>query len=315
MGLFGKKNKPEEGKTILLLDVESGSVGAALVRISPHEAPKLFGEHRQHLPVAMSRSGASLAQEVERALGQAIHSVAEVASRIRQKFVPLGTVEQAAVFMAPPWGRPNLEKGRPDFLDLMTHTVHRAARAHFGEVPTAFYTSAGLAGFGTRTLLGPEPALVCVVSGELTELLHMDEEGVRAHATVPLGSHALARTLRTHGGLSLEEARSASALPFETPHLREPFAAAADHYGQALREAARDMFQKDAVSRVRVVAPEPLGAWFARALAEHATFSELFSQGEIRALKPRHASAHLNAHAPKPDLALMLGALFVDSLQ
>ena len=297
-----------------MLDIESGSVGAALVRIHPDEAPKLFAEHREHLAISMSRSGASLAQEVEHALKVAVRSVSEVASRIRQKLVSHGTVHSAAAVMAPPWGRPNLEKGRPDFLDGMAHAVRHTTHAHFGEVPIAFYTSAGIAGFGARALIGPEPCLACVVSGELTELLHMDEDGVRGHATVPLGSHALARTLRTHGGLSLEEARSAARLPFESAHLREPFTAAAADYGHMMRDAARDLLQGATVSRIRIVAQEPLGAWYARALAEHQSFGELFSDGEIRVLRAHHAAPHLQAHAPRPDLQLMLGALFVDSL-
>ena len=51
--LFGRKKAPE--KTILTLDVEQGSVGSALVRISPNEPPRIFGEFRTHLPLGDTR--------------------------------------------------------------------------------------------------------------------------------------------------------------------------------------------------------------------------------------------------------------------
>ena len=56
--LFVGKKSPE--KTVLILDVESGSVGSALVRLVPKKQPKLFGETRAYAPLSMSRSGSAL---------------------------------------------------------------------------------------------------------------------------------------------------------------------------------------------------------------------------------------------------------------
>ncbi len=47
-GLFGKKK--HAGKTVAIADIENGSVAAALVRLIPGEAPRLFAEKRVSLP-------------------------------------------------------------------------------------------------------------------------------------------------------------------------------------------------------------------------------------------------------------------------
>ncbi|KKU53746.1 MAG: hypothetical protein UX77_C0038G0001, partial [Parcubacteria group bacterium GW2011_GWA1_47_11] len=44
--LFGGKKDAE--RTVLILDVESGSVGSALVQLMPDKQPKLSGEMRSH---------------------------------------------------------------------------------------------------------------------------------------------------------------------------------------------------------------------------------------------------------------------------
>jgi len=311
--LFGGKKSPD--KTILVLDIESGSVATGLVRLSPLEAPKIFGEKRVALPVAMFRSGSQLSANVEDALKEAVRHASEVAARVRTHPAtgPLGEVAEMAVFLSAPWGRPNLSEGTPDFLDGMASSVRTATEKSFGSVPLSFYTSAGAAAYGTRALFSPEPCLVCVVTGEITEMLHIDDAGVRAHATIPTGSHSLIRTLRTHGGFSEHEARSASRLPFNTPHLREPFGAAAAHFAEQFIDAARGLLQPGEVTRVRVIAPEPVGEWFARALSQ-SRLAEFFPEGgEVRALRPHHVMPHIAAHSATPDLRLCVNALFVDS--
>src|SRR3989338_3376375 len=226
--MFGLGKKKEEGRTVLLLDIESGSVGAALVRIAPQERPRMFGERRVHLPAGAVRPAEGLARGVEGAITNVLQTIAEVAGRLRnasanhgrqKELFDMGQVQQASIVLSAPWGRPNLASGRPDFLDGMTGFASGAVENTFGAVPVSLHTSAAAAAYGARSVFGTEPALLCVVGGEITELLVLDERGVAAHATVPHGSHGLLRTLRAHGGYSEAEARSAARLPFESKHL------------------------------------------------------------------------------------------------
>ena len=313
--LFWGKKSPD--KTVLLLDVESGSVGSALVRLSATEQPKLFGEMRVAVPLGASRSGESLAKAVEAAAREAVRNASEVAARIRahdKKVAPQGVVERVALFLSAPWGMPNLSEGRPDFLPQVTDMLAAEIARSFGHLPSSLYTAAGAAAFGARATMGEEPCLVCMVTGELTELMRMDKSGVAAHATIPTGSNNLLRTLKSHGTISEHEARSAACLPFETAHIREPFrAASADFAGQVV-DAAGEMLAPGDISHVRVVASEPASNWFARALAQDTSLAELFPRGgEVRTLRVRHLSPHIAAHAESPDSMLMLGALFVDN--
>ncbi len=320
--LFRGKKSPD--KTILILDVESGSVGSALVRLSPDKQPKLFGETRFTTPLRTSRSGEQLSRAIEEAAHEAVLNASEVAARIRMhdEVAPLGAIDHVAIFMSAPWGRPNLLESRPDFLPKMTEVLTEEVARSFGYVPSSFYTGAGAAAFGTRAAVSKEPCLVCVVTGEVSELMRMDEEGVAAHATIPTGSHALLRTLRTHGGLSEAEARSAARLPFESTRMREPFAAAGSHFAEQFKDAARELAQPGEVLQVRIIGLEPTAECFARALGRSPTgaalaedsLAELFPQGgEVRALRARHLTPHIAAHAPNPDVMLLLAALFVDS--
>ena len=314
--LFWGKKSPD--KTVLLLDVESGSVGSALVRLSATEQPKLFGEIRVAVPLGASRSGESLAKAVEAAAREAVRNASEVAARIRthnKKVAPQGVVERAVLFLSAPWGTPNLAEGRPVFLPSMTDVLATEVARSFGHLPSSLYTAAGAAAFGARTTMGEEPCLVCMVTGELTELMRMDKSGVAAHATIPTGSNNLLRTLKSHGTISEHEARSAARLPFETAHVREPFKAAASHFAEHFKDAAKEMLAPGDISHVRVVASEPASNWFARALAQDTSLAELFLPrgGEVRALQVRHLSPHIAAHAESPDSMLMLGALFVDN--
>lgn len=323
--LFGSE-KPQE-KTILLLDVESGSVGSAFVRISNEGQPKLFGESRILLPAGSSLSGAQLALAVEKAAHQALQNAADIAGRLRNaaanqsRLVGMGTVSSASIFLSPPWGKPNLATGRPDFLDTIADTLRKGVDAVFGPVKTGLYTAASAASHIGRTL-GSDPILLCVVTAEVTELLLIDQQGVRAHATIPLGTHAVLRTLRSHGGISEQEARSALHLPFGSPStslrtnaLDEAFAAAAGYFGEQFRDAAAEVLQHSPapVVRVQVIAQEPAGEWFARALSQHEPLAALFPNGEVRALRSNHLTPYVAAHAGRPDLFLLLHALFVDS--
>ncbi|MDO8604946.1 MAG: hypothetical protein Q7R40_00285, partial [Phaeospirillum sp.] len=299
------------------LDVENGSAGSALVRLSADNQPKLFGETRVLTPLGARVTGALLAQEIERAAAAAIRNAGEVAARIRlhPKTASLGEVSAVAVFLAPPWGTPNLESGRPDFMPEMSQYVQNELGTTFEDILVSFYTSAGASAFGTRALFAPEPCLVCSITGEVSELMRMDGQRVQAHATIPTGLHALLRTLQTHGGLSEAEARSATKLPFNSTHpAKEAFRSAASEFSAHFKDAARELLGPGDILRVRVIAQEPAGEWFAQALSVDESLGELFPDGgEVRALRSHHLAPHIEARAEAPDLMLMLDTLFVDS--
>ena len=303
-------------KTVLILDVENGSVGSALARLSPDKQPKLFGEMRSHAPLGAQVTGALLSSKIKKAASNALRHAGEVAARMRlhPKTTTLGRVDSIAVFLAPPWGKPNLDQGKPDFMPEMSQYLRNELGAAFEDAPVSFYTSAGTTAFSVRSLFAPEPCLVCNITGEVSELMRMDNDGVRAHATFPSGSNALLRTLRTHGGLSEAEARSAARLPFGTRHIKEPFRAAAGEFAGHFKNAVKELLSPGDILRVRVIGAEPAGEWFARALAADESLAELFPDGgEVRALRSHHLTEHIEAHAEVPDLLLMLDTLFVDS--
>ncbi len=304
-------------KTVLILDVENSSAGSALAQIEQYKQPKLFGEMRSHAPLGSRVTGALLSSNIKKAAANAIQHASEVAARMRlhPKTTSLGHIGSIAVFLAPPWGKPNLDRGKPDFMPEMSQYLRGELGAVFDDTPVSFYTSAGATAFGVRSLFAPEPCLVCTITGEVSELMRMDGgEGVRAHATFPSGYNALLRTLRAHGGLSEQEARSAARLPFGMRHIREPFRAAAGEFAGHFKNAVKELLSPGDILRVRVIGAEPSGEWFARALAADESLAELFPDGgEVRALRSYHLTRYIEAHAEVPDLLLMLDALFVDN--
>ncbi len=313
--MFGRK-KPE-GKTVLVLDIESGSVAAALVRITPGERPGLFGETRSYLPLSMQRSGSQLTAQVNIALKDVLQKVSEIASRFRnagaEAVQPMGVINKAVAFYAAPWGVPDLALGTPQFLPDALAGVRAVVESRFGKIQVLPYTTAGLGAFGQSALFGKEPEVLYIVGGEVSEMLHHDGVGVRGHATLPFGYHTLLRTLQTHGGLSELEARSAAQLPFSTPHLREPFMAAAAHLGGHATGTMRELLAGAPTTRVRVMGEEAAALWVSHALTSYEPLGELFPQGgELRSLRRSHMATHFAAHQPTPDLRLMLAGLFAD---
>lgn len=317
MALFGKKKTSSQ--TMLLLDVESGSVAAALAVISPTEPPKLIAEVRVPLPLALTRDTATLLSHIEKNAQEVVQKVSEVAARLRAhpKTEASGAVSRAAVVMGAPWGRPNFTSGKPDFVLHLQDALARDVRAFLGVVPVHYYTLAGVGTYGARALAPQEEnVLLLGVHGEVSELILLNPNGVEAHATVPVGYHHVLRTLRTHGGLSEAEARSALRLsPTEAgAYVQEAARSAASHFADETTAAMKEVLQETQASSVLVLAHEPMGEWFAQALSLAPSAQELFPEGgSVRTLRSRHVSPHIALHAPSPDLLLMLAALFVDS--
>lgn len=313
---FGTK-KPER-ETVLLLDVESGSVGAALALLARGEQPKMFGEVRITLPIVYHHGSAALVPQIERAAREALVHSARVAANLRtnDKVSGLGEVSRAAVFLSAPWGAPNLADGKQTFHASLQKSLSEEIKGYLG-VGAEYYTGADSAAYCLQRLLPREPLLVCVVKGETAELLLMGEQGVLGYATLPSGLNTVLRTLKSHGGMTDAETLSILALAAH-PHTPayEPLEASAQHFveefaGAAQHLLARECGQENA-SGIFVIAPESTGDWFARALGADESLGAYFPQGgTVRALRAHHLAPHVSGHLNLPDLHLLLDALFV----
>ncbi len=321
--LFGTK-KPD-GKTLLMLDVEQGSVGSALVRLNPGEAPRLFGETRVLLHILPTRDAMSLLRETREALRKALAYVAQVGSRLRN--APLGSrpsgilrdigeISHAAVFLGAPWGTPDFAAEMPAFVASMRETVEGSMEESFGLLPHNFYTAAGGILSGSSQILPQDTYLLCIVGGELSELMLLQDGVAAGYASAPVGGHALVRTLRAHG---LSDEESHSALRLDSGGLfAEPLSLAARHWAGHVADAASPLLARANTNRIWVLAhggSKDASDWFARALTANDNFNKLFpSGGELRALKSSYITPHIAAHAPAPDLRLSLEALYSDTL-
>ena len=144
----------------------------------------------------------------------------------------------------------------------------------------------------------------------MIELLLLQRGVVVGRATIPGGRHLLLRTLKSHGGLTDAEARSA--LHLQSAHIEEPLSSAAAHFVRAFKDAARDLLFHASVRSVYIVVEEPLGEWFAKILGGE-PLQEVFPEGGVvRALRTHHLQPYIGSHA-RPDLFLMLETLYVGS--
>lgn len=303
--MFGTKSSP---KTMLVLDIENGSVGSALVRLSPDIAPHLFGEVRARVPVMDTRSAATLLRAVEHAASESLLHASEVAARLRHANA-LGPTRKAVIFLSAPWGVPNLAAGRPDFSQALTTALAPRIRSLFGDIPVSFHAHASAAAHGLRTLYpGVPDALLVSANGEVTELLLIENGRVIGHATAPVGAGTVLRTLKSHAGQSLAEAQSALRLM----HHSEAADAAAEHFVGEFRDAASELLRGRSVAHVFVLAHEPASHWFARALSRP-SLAALFPQGgTVRAIRGGHL-APLVGSLGTPDAHLGLSALYASA--
>ncbi|HVU79941.1 MAG TPA: hypothetical protein VHD37_01095 [Candidatus Paceibacterota bacterium] len=312
--MFGKK-KPA-GATVAIIDVENGSVAAALAELSRRDAPRLFAETRVPLPVPRTHSAQSLARAADRAIEEALVHVSEVSSRMRAHEAHAGpaSIAHVAGFFSVPWASLNLD-GKHDLTPFMQDAVRNAARATLGERKMSFHPFGTAALHGAASLFQADmPDLVCIVSGETTELLLAPGGMLKARATLPFGLNTLLRTLMSHGGVSATEARSYVNLGAPILHaLGEASAHAAAHFAAEFADAARQLMRAAPARGVLVIAPAPAEAWFARALEGDEALSSIFPEGStVRTLRASHLQPYFSGHGPRPDLPLMLEALFVD---
>ncbi len=214
-----------------------------------------------------------------------------------------------------PWATLELA-GAPAFAPHMRDMLHSAARATLGEKKVSLYPFGTAAAHGALSFFPDEtPALLCIVSGEATELLLLENNSLKARATVPSGLHTLVRTLVSHGGMSQEEARSYLSLEGrDAAHpASEPSRHAQAHFAEQFADVAAPLLRVAPAQSVFVMAPQSAEAWFARALGESEPLAGLFREGAtVRPIRAGHAQPYMGGHGTRPDLPLMLEALFVD---
>jgi hypothetical protein len=311
--MFGKTKQAE--RTLLLLDVESGSVGVALAHLKEGSGPALFAEQRTHLALPSTLSGALIAKQIERAAHEALAHATLVAARLRgnEKTASMGELAGASVFLGAPWGVPNLAAGKPDFSPHLQKFLTSEIESFADGTPLSFYTNADAVAYHKMLSHAGGTILLAVLRGEIMELILLGRDGVLGYGTLPIGAHSLYRTLHTHAGLSLAEIPAVLALAKQSasPYF-EPLEAAERHLVEQFASGVESLASVDAPHEVLIVAVEPLGSWFARALEHDASLGGLFApEATVRTLGARHAAAHLAVHAPIPDLHLALAALFM----
>ena len=177
----------------------------------------------------------------------------------------------------------------------------------------SFHTGADAAAFSLNIFNPGKTFLLGTVRGEILEMLLLGA-GAQGYATIPIGSRTVLRTLKTHAGFSDAEARSYFALAASAGGQREPLEAAQRHFVEEFAGTAQMLLQRAPAEGIFVIAEEPAGEWFARALGNDDSLAALFPNGGVvRALKPQHFAAYVAAHKPQSDIFLLLEALFIDS--
>jgi len=302
---------------VLLLDIESGSVASALIRLSLGHEPRVLAYQRQDLPMQATRHSGDMTRSLERALAHSLAHTSEVAARMRQHtgigFTGsiVGNIERAAVFLAAPWGTPNLASGNPEYAPGMREHIQRQIQGLFGDIPVSFFTSADSIAYSAMAVGKDEAFLVAAVRGELCELVLLEKSGPQGYSTVPLGSGSVWRTLMSHGLLSKEEARSRLRLAHANNVPYEPLLAAARHVNEQVALGIELLTRAGTPQHIMVVGEHPLGEWFAQNLADDPHVADLFGEnGTVEALRPHHLGRRVEAGAVD-DPFILLEALFI----
>lgn len=304
-------------KTVMLVDIENGSAGAALARLSPHQAPKIFGEVRKRIPLLKTHDSSLLAKEIEKTAKEVLQHAHEVAARVRthDRLSSLGQTTHALVFLHAPWAHVQFEESGKASVAAAEHMLESLRSMHLAtayDIPLSFHAfSTATAPLLPSVYQISEDTLICIVSSEIVELILVSEGLVMGYATIPFGTRTLIRTLKTHADMS--EAEAYSVLKLTQGGDTEALAAAKEHLVREFVDTAPALLKDSYANHVMVVAHEPFGKWFGRALT-HEAVGELFNNGgSIRTVASSHISSHIATHAVVPDISLMLAALFADA--
>lgn len=318
--MFGKKKAAAtgaKGSTVLVLDVESGSVASALLRLSPSGNPAFLAYERQEMPLSPTVHSAKISLSLEQTLRHSLLYISEVAARMRTHAPELGygNLSSAVVFLAAPWGVPNLTVRASEYVPGIRDYIKEQIQAAVGNIQVTFYTSADSIAYGSRVLGKHEDTIVASLRGELLELLLLNATGPRGYGTVPLGSRSVLRTLQTHGALTTHEARSMLALTQHHDHSYEPLLAAGRHLSGHFADGAALLLPANQATSILVVGERALGDWFAKHIAEDPRVTELFSEDStVEALHPRHMSSLVEVGRVNDPFMLLEGLFVSDKL-
>lgn len=320
-GLFSKQ--APLNKTVLLVDVENGSIGCALVHLPARagELPRLFSETRIALPMMRTLDLERLLADTDTVLREALTQTSVTAARMRThpKLSSVGMVSSATVFVAAPWTVALVQgdelgwEVEPTLRTLVQHAIADI----FKDIPVSFYATSAAVAHATDHLFETAPhLLLCTVTGEVTEMSVLENGRLAGRATIPLGKHFFLRTLAAHAGLSYPEAHSALRLArtsrIETP-AEEALHAAGSQFASMFTSAARQLHTNNSPHGILVVAAEPLGGWVAQMLSNQEALSSAFAQGTtVQALHTHHVTPYLAAHATQPDIIFMIESLFIN---
>ncbi|MBY0294162.1 hypothetical protein K2Q08_02425 [Patescibacteria group bacterium] len=320
-GLFSKQTP--KGRTVLLIDIENGSVGCALVHLSGNkkELPKLFAETRVALSMMRTLDLEKLIHQTDIALRKALSGTSVTAARMRNhsKLSHIGAISAATVFISAPWtaalaGKNDLEW---EIESKLEHQIRHAIADTFGSIPVSFYATSAAVAHATGHLFETAPhLLLTTVTGEVTELSVLEDGKLAARATIPFGKHFFIRTLSSHAGLSHPEAHSALHLArgsnIET-HVEEALHAAGAQFATSFASAAKELHADSAPHGILVVAQDPIGEWIVQTLVAQEALTKAFPEGTTaQALHVHHVMPYLAAHAAKPDIVFMIEALFIN---
>jgi hypothetical protein len=311
--LFGKKRSPS---SIAVLDIESGSLGSGLVHISKTNSPTLLGQHRSLLRQRSAASSAShLLQNIEQEIETALIRLSEVSTNLKSH-IQSEDIGRVAVFLHAPWTQVTFaERVKADTHD---ETLQRLRpKAEILGVPVTFHA------FTTTTtpivhglFAHPEVALVISIGAEVSELSLLKSGGIVGYSTVPAGMNTVLRTLEAHAGVSRHEAHSILSLAksARTHAWAEALASGVESLTRELHSGAASILSSSDTAQIFVISREPGVEIFARALSEHPSMQDLFEPGSVvRPLLSRTVASQLSGHPPRPDVALLLESLFVDS--
>jgi hypothetical protein len=309
--MLGKKKAAH--KTVLILDIESGSVAGALLHFSSNAEPRLFAYKRVHLPVTM-QPAVLQSHSLEHALTQVLHHASTVASRMRTHapHTKAGEVVEVSAFLAAPWGTPNFLENKSSFLPGIREFITQEVKALFGDAKISFHTSADSIAYGALQM-GRAESVLASLRGELVELLHIDESVPVSYGTTPGGVHALLRTLKVHDRMSEHEARSALLL-LNHHHDRayEPLTAAGRELSSTFADTVKVLLERAPARHVLVLGDGELSGWFAKTIADEPKLAGLFADDSTVEPVYPHLGLANRFNTPIRDPFVLLAALFVD---
>jgi hypothetical protein len=136
--VFSKKKKA--GSLVALIDIESGSVGAALAYIEQKKQPRLFAQRREAVSARVPAADA-LFHEIERRLEDSFLHLNDVSLRTREH-LGLGDIERVAVFLHSPWvaSQRALERVVPRADDALLERLRGRASGFFDTIPVTFHS-------------------------------------------------------------------------------------------------------------------------------------------------------------------------------